>query len=235
MVRHGERVDETSESMAWMEQTPRSRLFDPPLTRAGEGQAATAAETLRAHPSKPNFGATIYASPLQRCLRTASVLAEQLGKSVRVVPGLGQCAAVAKRRGVRALDLLPESEMMEICPQMIALEKEAPDTFEEACDWVASERTAGGCGTAADEQSASGRMDVLVVTHREGIRDIAGIHQRLPYCTIARFDESGGNMGNFCSWALVELAGPDGADCVSNRSKLREKQELPTEELKFWC
>ena len=32
IVRHGERVDETSHKAAWKAQTPANRRFDPPLT-----------------------------------------------------------------------------------------------------------------------------------------------------------------------------------------------------------
>jgi len=186
MVRHGERVDETPGAIEWAEATPTSRHFDPPLTDAGAEQAAQAAETLLAHPLGPDFGTTIYASPLARCLKTASVIAEATNKQVCVVPGLGECAAAAKRRGIMALNLLPIDEMKKLCPQMVAFDRDAPVTFEDACQWAARARAAEAAAAAID--AADGRsVDVLVVTHREGIRDVAGIHQRLPYCAIARF------------------------------------------------
>lgn len=180
-------------------------MFDPPLTEAGAEQAAAAAKTLLGHTRAPAFGNFIYSSPMARCLRTASVIAEATGTSVRVVPGLGACAA-AGRRGVMKLDLLSEEKMRELCPQMVAFESEAPHFFEEACDWVANAR-------AAKDDA----QDVLVVTHREGIRDLASIHQRLPYCAIARFHRAAQAANpdvDEPEWELAELTDPNGTSCL---------------------
>mmetsp|Transcript_68 Transcript_68/g.136 ORF Transcript_68/g.136 Transcript_68/m.136 type:complete len:272 (-) Transcript_68:892-1707(-) len=215
MVRHGERIDETSAAMQWLASTPQSRMFDPPLTEAGAEQAAAAAKTLLGHTRKPAFGNFIYSSPMARCLRTASVVAEATGTSVRVVPGLGACAA-AGRRGVMKLDLLSEEEMRELCPQMVAFEIEAPQHFEDACHWVADVR-------AAEDDNA---QDVLVVTHREGIRDLALIHQRLPYCAIARFHPCSRRASpeDEPAWELAELTEPNGASCLEMKKPKKPKK-----------
>ena len=51
IVRHGERVDETSHKAAWKAQTPANRRFEPPLTAQGATQARTAACLLYTSPS----------------------------------------------------------------------------------------------------------------------------------------------------------------------------------------
>ena len=40
------------------------------------------------------------------------------------------------------------------------------------------------------EAASAGHRRVVIVSHREGIRDLAGRHQRLstPYCCVSRFD-----------------------------------------------
>jgi hypothetical protein len=46
VVRHGERIDETALAADWARSTPKSRRFDPPLTKEGGRQAVEAGKTL---------------------------------------------------------------------------------------------------------------------------------------------------------------------------------------------
>jgi hypothetical protein len=98
--------------------------------------------------------------------------------------------------------------MQALCPELTGDETSAPDiSFENACAWLCSggastgqtsgagttkagaeEVAADKAGTASKARKATG--PVLVVTHREGIRDLLGKHLRLPYCAIARFGVS---------------------------------------------
>ena len=86
ILRHGERVDETSMAEEFWTTTKRSRHFDPPLTEKGEEQARTAARTiLRMTKATRGGGSTeaplfdgVFISPMMRCLKTAQVVCEEM-------------------------------------------------------------------------------------------------------------------------------------------------------------
>lgn len=224
LVRHGERIDETDHARKWWSETPADRRFDPPLTKQGGQQAAMAGKTLaRTMGKRGQSFRCVYSSPLSRTLSTSVEVARALGISeVRVVFGLGECAAAlrdcAYSAGRKALfsGQAPEAgayrnmlkfhsseEMQELCPGMnIVVEEEAPPTFEAACEWVMQQ--------CVVEEPA------LVVTHREGIRDLTGKHIRLPFCTIAhvRLVGLGRQQGHQAArgreWKEKALWKPDG-------------------------
>lgn len=226
VVRHGERIDETTEGNAWYHATDQSRRFDPFLTEAGKCQARAAGATLRrlivaqsdyeeADDDGPIFE-RIYCSPMQRCLATAHALlsgqdkqppqrARSLGNRVIVVPGIAECAAAAReaRGGVLGLSFLKPGEMRAMCPEIQTDDdcwaSSAPVTYEEAVKWAVRQEleraVAGATGELMDlaelaEQPTPQRrvVRVLVVAHREGIRDLMGRHLRLPYCCIGSFN-----------------------------------------------
>jgi len=170
IVRHGERVDETSHKAAWKAQTPANRRFDPPLTEQGATQARTAAEFLRSQCFD-----RIYASPCARTLATAKELSEALGDlPVTVVPALAACAAAVKKRGLENLPFLAPTEMARMCPRIDSFGESAPKSFEAACAWVSQQTP-----------------QALVVSHREGIRDLAHEKLKLPYCAVGVFEKGG--------------------------------------------
>mmetsp|Transcript_12782 Transcript_12782/g.15425 ORF Transcript_12782/g.15425 Transcript_12782/m.15425 type:complete len:141 (-) Transcript_12782:25-447(-) len=116
---------------------PKDRLFDPPLTELGGQQARLAGQTLAK--IAPKF-THIFASPTARTLSTAHQVAAELDISeVVVVPGLCECAAAAKKLtgGVHSLNFLDPAAMRALCPQITHYQSDAPDTFEEACVWLA--------------------------------------------------------------------------------------------------
>ena len=178
IVRHGERIDETSNKAVWRAQTPRNRLFDPPLTETGAGQARAAAEFLRTR----SFD-RIYASPCARTLATAKELSEALHLPVTVVPALAACAAAVKKKGLGNLPFLKQTEMTSMCPGIDSFGADAPLGFEGACSWVAARSP-----------------QALVVSHREGIRDLAREKLSLPYCAVGVFEQCGAQ-----DWVLKAL------------------------------
>ena len=148
------------------------------LTVDGERQARAAAAVLasgardRAGSAIPKFD-RIYASPCARTLATARELSASLGDlPVTVVPALAACAAAVKRRGLKATPFLADAAAVALCPALEGVAHDAPDEFDTACAWLA--RTSP--------------TPVLVVSHREGIRDLAHERLKLPYCAIAAFE-----------------------------------------------
>lgn len=65
-----------AQGAAWLEETPPSRYFDPPLTKRGQVQAHIAGQAISSLPHTFN---AIYCSPQLRCLETAAPIATQLG------------------------------------------------------------------------------------------------------------------------------------------------------------
>jgi len=128
-------------------------------------------------------------------LETAQEVAILLGVPVTVVPGLAECAAAARKNGLGHLQLLDRDAMLRVCPS-IEFEfadtfEDAPATFEAACAWLA--RAPG---------------PVLAVSHREGIRELAHEHLKLPYCAFARFQYHGAH--DHFAWSLRALFGNTG-------------------------
>lgn len=196
IVRHGERVDETASGPVWKAATPRCRHFDPPLTVDGEAQARAAAAALAA--AAPAFD-RIYASPCARTLATARELSRSLGDlPVTVVPALAACAAAVKKRGLSSVPFLPDGAMNALCPTLENVADDAPADFGEACAWLALRQ--------------SPEKPVLVVSHREGIRDLAGAKLKLPYCAIAAFEGATQTAADAprVDWDLTKVLAPTG-------------------------
>jgi len=200
VVRHGERVDETTgdEFGQWISTVERHRAFDPPLTTNGYKQAEDAAKLLFKHtktiePQSPPFD-VIFCSPTLRCFGTASRFSQQFNIPIKIVPALGECAAALRiRRGTGHWNsLLQLEQLQKLHPQASVV----PMTVEQAAEFKAK---TGSCFIDYQTQETcigkliDGRERVLIVTHREAIRDLntikVGQAERLstPYCCIARF------------------------------------------------
>lgn len=174
-LRHGERVDETPEGHAWKKSSPRARRFDPPLTAQGKAQAREAARVLMA---QAGTFARVFSSPLQRALETAQEVAETFNIPVTVVPGLCECAAAVRKRGIRGVELLSLEAMQRVCSRIDTVEEEAPLDFGPACAWLAERNSR-----------------CLAVSHREGIRELAAEQLKLPYCAMGHFAYEAGDWG----------------------------------------
>jgi len=216
VLRHAERVDETPERHAWAQQCG-DRWWDPPLTDEGKRQSREAGEALlREHQSRPF--ACVLASPCLRTTQTAAELAAVLGLTVRCSPGLAECAAAVSQFGIDAFRpesrgatrkgravapprFLTESEMMPLCAEgtRFAPRDETFDDYLSCVERLAAEEQQAQQRAQQQEQRQaqqqaggvplSGR--VLVVTHREGIRDLCDLagspHRRTGYCCAALF------------------------------------------------
>ena len=186
VLRHGERIDEVPDSSI-VNDRPK---WDPPLTRNGYKQAAEAGVRLQGEHQRRPFE-RIYVSPCTRTFQTASFVAAQLGGvPLRPVPGLAECAAAVQKYGISAFD--PKGKG----PRFLASEQAgaycAPGTTIEPTDALYSEGFEACVGRLASEAAAQGLTRVLLVSHREGIRDLcnlAGFRGRAStaYCCIAQF------------------------------------------------
>eukprot|EP01083_Nonionella_stella_P283567 965222_1 len=108
LIRHGERMDEvgTNEAKKWHNKSPKTRLFDPPLTKNGYKQAKERGQLLLKELSKfqnnksNSYPKYIYSSPTERTLGTAMNIALILKLPIMIIPGLSSCAAAVQRGGL---------------------------------------------------------------------------------------------------------------------------------------
>jgi broad specificity phosphatase PhoE len=117
---------------------------------------------------------------------TASYIAAELGLPMRCVPGLAECAAAVHQQRIANFNpmrpggprFLTEAEARPHCAPGTRFTDASVhyEPFFDAVERVARE----GAGSR-----------VLLVTHREGIRDLSEVAgepcRRTPYCCIARF------------------------------------------------
>jgi hypothetical protein len=246
VVRHGERIDETHLGAQWMAAN-RDRWFDPPLTAPGRAQASQAAAGLKElllgrHGGKIPFK-RIYSSTLVRALQTAEQYALVFGLKVCPVPALACCAAAIKQHGPKA-PLLAWAEAQAACPDAELeeyREYEPPQPgmcnkrsggarYQHAMEQLAIEAarepaqaaagSAGSGASADDDGDVDCGCSVLVITHREGLRDLSGVagqpFRRTSYCCTAVFEctENQAEYGEPPSWALV--AAPEDFKSQSN-------------------
>ena len=184
LIRHGERLDE-SNYRQWKSMKTDTNWHDPPLTDAGRMQARSAAAEVRKWLKEENVSEdkiSFFASPSSRTLATATEVGLILGTPpVSILHGLYECTAAAGEWGLPKL-ILP-------CPTKTL--GEYPIT-EHQVDTGAT--------------FASGMADVvrrtppgavaIVVTHREGIRQLSGDMRRLAYCATHKFSVDVAPCGN---------------------------------------
>lgn len=188
VLRHGERIDEVPDSSI-LHDRPK---WDPPLTRNGYKQAAEAGVRLQGEHQRLPFE-RIYVSPCTRTFQTASYVAAELGGvPLRPVPGLAECAAAVQKFGISAFDPQRKGKGPRFLASELAGAYCAPGTTIEPTDALYSEGFEACVGRLASEAAAQGLTRVLLVSHREGIRDLcnlAGFRGRAStaYCCIAQF------------------------------------------------
>ena len=221
LVRHGERLDEAPNAPTppgWNDRP----WWDPPLTTNGHSQARGAAERLKEAHARLPF-ACVYASPTCRTIQTARHIAAALHLNLVLVPGLAECAAAVTKAGLHKFRPMPgEATAAKVTkaakdgrPPMLSRQKTLPRfvTPSEAQERPCPANTSVVCTAEASDADfdpyseafsesverlarkhlrADGR--VLMVTHREGIKDLAilsvGSRQkkvRSEYCAIAKF------------------------------------------------
>jgi len=201
IVRHGERFDEVPGNN-WFDICG-DLWFDPPLTDEGKKQAAAASEimmTMNDSNGIPISFDTIYSSPLQRCVSTAEPFSARLGAPVRMCAGLGDCCAALRGEHMELnaaeerfttqqmmkgniVPMRSKEELQRLCPKA---------TFTELDPVIDKYQT-------CVERLAVGKKRILIVTHREGIRDFIKMlklpRTNTPYCCTALFKYTHGAAG----------------------------------------
>jgi len=189
LVRHGERLDEVNEAL-WRDTCTAKNWHDPPLTTNGQSQAHRRAKSLVDLASERRFDA-IYTSPLLRCMQTSEQLAKVLGLPVRAVPGLGECAAAVRQVGLSGESFRSNAELQHYCSSM---------TFTMGTEML-------GFREQLEQLARQKGPNLLVVTHREGMRDVSSLSAtpffNSPYCCVAhyRFHTTSGK------WEVLEAPG----------------------------
>ena len=204
IVRHGERYDEVPGN-TWYE-TSGAAWLDPPLTACGRVQAEHAAVVLdtmlretHTDTAAPLIDA-IFSSPLQRCIATAAAapFSRIFNLPIRPVPGLAECAAALRGEATSKatwekarLPLMRPDQLQELCPDATFVpEDEIVEPF------ISPE------GVCAAARLTDGKQRILVVTHREAIRDLTALAgtpvRKTPYCCIARFSFA----RDTCRWSF---------------------------------
>jgi broad specificity phosphatase PhoE len=160
----------------------RKRWYDPPLTDTGKQQAVNSAERLKSFVdfSQGTSFEKVYSSPLVRCLQTSAGFSQVLGLPIVPVPGLSACTAAYKRHG-QECTVIPFAEAQTICPEAEV------EPYDEAI----TEGFAASVERLAAAAAKEGKRCILVVTHREGLRDTSKRTEdpfvRTPYCCVALF------------------------------------------------
>lgn len=202
VVRHAERMDETERACAFY-QTCGDRWWDPPLSREGETQARDVGRRLAAMYPNGQFSA-VMCSPTLRTVQTAAYIAAELGLPLRRVPGLAECAAQVCKHGISRFRGGETSASFQGVPAFKS------DTLcflsEEACTSLCAPGTRFlPADTTYDQfEPCLKRVAIrsrarreLIVSHREGIREIrmlAGSRDlKTPYCCISSFELIGGS------------------------------------------
>lgn len=176
MVRHGERIDETKAGALWRKQN-KARWFDPPLTLEGQKQANHAARGLYALCMKTGVVPfnKVYCSPLLRCLMSAEQFGIVFNLPIVPVPGIASCTAAYKRHG-RKQSYLSHQDAIKYVPACF-VEPFQQDHYQEYHQAIV--------------RLALSNQHLLIVTHREGLRDTSILckqpFQTTPYCCTAVF------------------------------------------------
>ena len=203
IVRHGERLDEVPDA-AVLNDRPN---WDPPLTRNGMKQGAQAGLRLR---SMLPFD-RMYVSPCTRTLQTASHAAAQLGHAIvlRPVPGLAECAAAVHDHGLPNFN--PGGAFKARKPKRFLTHEDAPrycaeGTRFEPTDPHFDESFEDCVARLCTEAAAEGLRRIVIVSHREGIRDLCNLagergRARTAYCCVACFGFTVGEAAR--PWALL--------------------------------
>jgi hypothetical protein len=210
VVRHGERIDETSQAAEWYSRVTEERESDPELTARGHEQARAAgpmlAQLLLQYPSQPD---TVHCSAMQRCLETATsmMMAANINLPIQPVNGLSACAAAVACCGQERYPYLEADAMAAICsPLTTRTSLRKPIGFLSTMSHLAASQ-AGGV--------------LLTFAHREAIRDLKQLaatntdvehhpelkvkmHHTPPYCAIAVFEYSAKN-DSWCFKDQLEL------------------------------
>jgi len=215
LVRHAERLDEVPDAAVQNDRP----WWDPPITTKGIQQSRAAGERLRELHAQRAFE-YVMVSPCARTIQTASHIAAALRLPLVLVPGLSECAAAIHKYGLAAFapdaassgsagssnatrrgrpskeGFLTPAEALRYCAAGVEF-RDAPQRYDEDFETCISRLA----------RAAPGER-LLVVTHREGIRDLVAMcgvstRYKLPYCALSKFEFSEGGVRGGGHWQLV--------------------------------
>eukprot|EP00730_Choanoeca_flexa_P015683 TRINITY_DN7255_c0_g1_i3.p1 TRINITY_DN7255_c0_g1~~TRINITY_DN7255_c0_g1_i3.p1 ORF type:complete len:419 (+),score=120.41 TRINITY_DN7255_c0_g1_i3:118-1257(+) len=194
VVRHGQRADESQGEVFREFFANTTRPYDPPLTSLGIEQAQDAAEYLKQQHAKYQFK-HVLSSPLLRCVQTSAIIAAELELPLVLVPGLAECVKAARRLGITQESTFDttanfKAELAKLnlkhTPELInmvdSLDRSHADKSDNPSDededvpvtFVDAALAAIGAYTQAG---------ALLVTHREGLKELAGMDESGPVLT----------------------------------------------------
>eukprot|EP00667_Euglena_gracilis_P015837 EG_transcript_16513 len=111
----------------------------------------------------------------QRCVQTSEQLAKVLKLPVRAVPGLGECAGAVRQSGMTRASFRPDAELRRHCGSSAFSVDPALLGFQVQLEQLAAVQG----------------PNLLVVTHREGMRDVSDLtatpFRYSPYCCLAHY------------------------------------------------
>jgi broad specificity phosphatase PhoE len=217
VLRHSERIDEVDLPL-WIqmvnEEFKRNNNrniddfeSDPLITENGKYIASDAGQTLVTDIfSNDNFENLrfIYCSKLRRCIETAYEVSKVFASKGLNIPilvsrGLALTAAAVNRKP-STFEFCDIEDIRQFCPgvEIIDCDNEGTDYFIPSDNWL-----------VAITHIVNRNEFSFVVAHRETVRNIAGLYQKLPYCCIANFscENINENSINFCLQQLVDKDG----------------------------
>ena len=211
ILRHGERLDE-ADSRRWHKEcqieakTPPLRHIDhvwadPPLTADGVAQAeaacATMVKLLQRHAAEKGLPPIdkIYCSKLRRAAQTAVPLARALGLPIYFSSGLSASSAYLQQVH-RHYQFLSMAQLQEIVgSDVVTVDADEALQMPGVGHWYPPLHF-----LARREET------VLVVAHREALRDLANVRFHTPYCCMGEF----AYLPELDSFLLKQLSDMDG-------------------------
>lgn len=191
ITRHGERVDEVVRKWQTLPEYDGWEWYDPPLTPKGQIQGVQAGNLLKEQLQLQGIKfESIYVSPFSRTLMTAEGISDVLQQPVDLVVGVSECCVTVKQLGMTNMipKFAPVKSIDKFAPKLkINQSQLQEEKFEDAA-----------------ERLAIPGKHILLVTHREGVRNISRKTptpvRDTPYCITVHFTfniQTG-------EWAVVE-------------------------------
>jgi broad specificity phosphatase PhoE len=162
----------------------------------------------------------VYTSPLLRTMQTAAAIAERLMErlnaavEVRIVPGLAECAAAVRMETLENMHerFLTAVDGEKLCPRLQWSCDSQLDRFEDCVRRLVTrhhqqQHTAHPALDGNVETKTLSCTPVVIVTHREGIRDLTELAgqriQRTPYCCSCLLELVANDIQQTPSWKLL--------------------------------
>ena len=187
LTRHGARID--SDDPHWLQTCSHNRSDDPHLSQAGRSSASELAQALT---RKQQSGACqlkhIVSSPYIRCVETANFVAEALGLTIKIEPGIAEVNSSRSAGFLDACDLKLQFPLIDTAYE--------PATKRED---LSLEYSDGACASCSSDAAIKVRErlegDILFVGHGAsclGISGAFGHHGYVGYSSLTHFVKRNG-------------------------------------------